>query len=110
MRRKRPIFYAPQRNRSLELPIAIRVDETCVTNSEQLPHFLDSLGNHAVRLAGLKLALELNENAISAVKPSSKDCRNVKGSDWVSREKGRSIGNEKLRGFQSSHMRCMRLV
>jgi len=39
--------------RNLELPIAIGVDETCVTNSEQLPHFLDSLGNHAARLAGL---------------------------------------------------------
>jgi hypothetical protein len=39
--------------RNLELPIAIVVDETCVTNSEQLTHFLDGLGNHAARLAGL---------------------------------------------------------
>ena len=54
-------------NSAYELPIAIGMDETCVANSEQLAHFLDSLGNHAVQLARLKLALELNENAISAV-------------------------------------------
>jgi uncharacterized protein (DUF1499 family) len=54
-------------NSAYELPIPISMDETCVTNSEQLAHFLDSLGNHAGQLARLKLALELNENAIGAV-------------------------------------------
>src|SRR5207237_186410 len=45
------------------------VDETGTADSQKSFHLLDRLGDHAVRLAGLKLALELNEGAISAVEP-----------------------------------------
>ena len=50
-----------------ELPIAIGMDKTGIANAKQSLQFLDCLGNYAARPAGLELALQLNENLISAI-------------------------------------------
>ena len=51
----------------MKLPIAIVMDETGIANTKQSLQFLDCLGYYAARLAALKLALQLNENLISAI-------------------------------------------
>ena len=102
-----PRLYAPKGG---ELPIAIDMDKTGITNTQQSLHFLDCLCDHAARLAGRKLVLQLNEHLIGAIYPTCKDRRNVKGSDRILREKGRRIGNEKLRGFQGPNVCSVRLV
>ena len=50
-----------------ELPIAIGMDKTGIANTKQSLQFLDCLGDYAARPAGLELALQLNENLISAI-------------------------------------------
>ena len=49
-----------------ELPIAIDMDKTGIATQQSL-HFLDRLRDHAARLAGLELVLQLNENLIGAI-------------------------------------------
>ena len=50
-----------------ELPIAIDMDKTGIASVQQSLHFLDRLRDHAGRLAGLELVLQLNENLIGAI-------------------------------------------
>lgn len=49
------------------LPIAICLDKTGIANTQQSPHFLDCLSDHAAWLAAFKLAFQLNENLIGAI-------------------------------------------
>jgi hypothetical protein len=51
----------------MKLPIAIVMDKTGIANTKQSLQFLDCLGDYAARPAGLELALQLNENLISAI-------------------------------------------
>jgi hypothetical protein len=62
----RPFSAFPHRT-PVELPIAISMDKTGIANTQQSLQFLDCLGDHAARLVGLELILQLNENLISAV-------------------------------------------
>ena len=50
-----------------ELPIAINMDKTGIASTQESFHFLDRLCDHAARLVGLKLVLQLNENLIGAI-------------------------------------------
>ena len=43
------------------------MDKTGIANTKQSLQFLDCLGDYAARLAGLELALQLNENLIGAI-------------------------------------------
>jgi hypothetical protein len=43
------------------------MDKTGIANTQQSLHFLHRLCDHATRLAGLKLILQLNENLIGAI-------------------------------------------
>ena len=62
------VFSVPGTHRTpSELPIAIGMDKTGIANTKQSRQFLDCLGDYAARLAALELALQLNENLISAI-------------------------------------------
>jgi hypothetical protein len=62
------VFSVPGTHRTpSELPIAIGMDKTGIANTKQSLQFLDCLGDYAARPAGLELALQLNENLISAI-------------------------------------------
>jgi hypothetical protein len=62
------------------------------------------------RLAGLNLALQLEEAPIGAVEALCQDRCNVKERDRIYPECGGRIGNVKLRGFQSAYIRRVRLI
>jgi hypothetical protein len=43
------------------------MDKTGIASAQQSLHFFDRLRDHAARLAGLELILQLNENLIGAI-------------------------------------------
>src|SRR5262249_49480853 len=102
-----PRLYAPKGG---ELPIAIDMDKTGITNTQQYLHFLDCLCDHAERRAALKLLLQLNEYLIGATYPTCKDRRNVKGSVRILREKGRRIAIVPYTTLFRSNVCSVRLV
>src|SRR5258708_14414118 len=71
---------------------------------------LDRSPNYTARLAGLNLALQLEEAPIGAVEALRQDRCNVKERDRVYPEYGSRIGDVKLRGFQSTYIRRVRLI
>jgi hypothetical protein len=78
--------------------------------SEQPFHLLNCFVDHAAGLTDLHLAFQLNEGLIGGVKSPCEDCRYVKECDRVLHEQGVCIGDVKLRGFQSTHFRCVWLI
>src|ERR1700720_4046153 len=86
------------------------VDETGTADGQKAFHLLDRFGDYAVRLAGLKLALELNEGVIGPVKPPCQHGRKIKDCHRVSREKAGCIGYVELRSFQGTHLGRVRLI
>src|SRR5256885_12220733 len=49
------------------------------TRCQQLLHLLDHLADHAPRLAGLKVMLDLDQGSVSGVEAPCKDCCHVEG-------------------------------
>ena len=47
-----------------------RINEAGATNGQKAFDFTNRFGDHAVRLAGVKLALQLNKGVISPIKPA----------------------------------------
>ena len=47
-----------------------RINEAGAANGQKAFDFTDRFGDHAVRLAGVKLALQLNKGVISPIKPA----------------------------------------
>ena len=63
------------------------IDET--STAQQTFYFLDRFTDHAERLAGLKLVLQLNECLIGCVETSCQGNRNVQVRGWVLQQGGR---------------------
>src|SRR3974390_3154997 len=86
------------------------VNETGTADGEKSFYFTDRFGHHAVRLAAPKLALQLNKGVISGIESVCQRCSNIKDRDRILREKGGRVGYMKLRGFQGTHLRRVRLI
>jgi len=78
--------------------------------AQQSFDLLDRSPNNAARLGGLNLALQLEQAPIGAVETLRQDRRNVKERDRVYPKYGGRIGDVKLRGFQRTYVRRMRLI
>src|SRR5258705_13706209 len=78
--------------------------------AQQSFDLLDRSPNYTARLPGLNLALQLKEAPIGAVDALRQDRCNVKERDRVYPEYGGRIGDVKLRGFQSTYIRRVRLI
>ena len=63
-----------------------------------------------MRLAGVKLALQLNKGVIGAVEPVRQHRSDIKDRDRIMREKTGRLGDVKLRCFQRQHVRRVRLI
>src|SRR5262249_49443660 len=86
------------------------INKAGTTDGETSFHLTNSLGDHAVWLAGLKLALQLNKDVISAIDSVRQHCCNIKDRDRIVCEKGGRVGCVKLRGFHGTHIRRVRLI
>jgi len=86
------------------------VNKTSAADGEKSFYFTDRFGHHAVWLARLKLALELNKGVIGGIESVCQRCSNIKDRDRILREKGGRVGYMKLRGFQGTHLRRVRLA
>src|SRR6516165_8042246 len=71
---------------------------------------LDRLPNHAARLAGLNLALQLKEPPIGAVETLCQYGCHAKERDRVYPKYGGRIGDMKLRGFKRTYIGRVRLI
>jgi hypothetical protein len=78
--------------------------------AQQSFDLLDSSPNYAAWLAGLNLALQLEQAPIGAVETLRQDRCNVKERHRVCPEYGGRIGDVKLGGFQCTYVRGVRLI
>src|SRR3984893_16481765 len=86
------------------------IDKIGTAGAQQSFHLLDCLLDHTARLAGLNLVPQLDERLIGVVQMPCQDCCNVKECDRVYPEQGGRIGDVKLRGFQRTYIRHVRLI
>src|SRR5215469_10194070 len=86
------------------------INKAGTADGEKSFYFTDCFGHHAVWLAGLKFVLQLNKGLVSRIESVCQRCSNIKDRDRILREKGGRVGYMKLRGFQGTHLRRVRLA
>src|SRR5262249_32928003 len=72
--------------------------------AQQNLHLLGRLADHAARLSGLNLPLQLKEGLIGTLEALCQDCCNIQEPDRVYSQQGRPIGDVKLRSFQRTYI------
>src|SRR5215471_1097726 len=78
--------------------------------AQQNLHLLGRLADHAARLSGRNLPLQLKEGLIGTLEALCQDCCNIQEPDRIYSQQGRPIGDVKLRSFQRTYIGCMRLA
>src|SRR5262252_3368903 len=72
------------------------VNKTGAADGEKSFYFTNRFGHHAVWLAGLKLALQLNKGVIGGIESVCQRCSNIKDRDRILRQKAGRVGYVKL--------------
>jgi hypothetical protein len=78
--------------------------------AQQLLHPLDRPADHAARLAGSELALNLEKGSVGAIERLGKDRGDVEGDGRITGKQRRRVGNVELRLLQGSYVRRMGLI
>src|SRR5262249_29294860 len=107
-----PLFrFCPLRGASGERVIRIAgVHKIGGGGAQRSCDLLDRSSNYAARLAGLNLALQLEEPPIGAIETLRQDRRNIEERDRVYPKHGGRIGDVKLRGFKRTYIGRVRLI